>query len=133
MSGDDFFRTRMGNRFYEATMPNIADHLGSIAKSLGELAQLATPLVRTEQPSRRGVRNVGAMLFYEVDREPPEAAWSLASFIVNNDHDGDDDGKGGGINDTALFVIDGLLALDVGATFEHDDGAGGIYRYRRIR
>jgi hypothetical protein len=27
MPGDDFFRTAMGRRFYEATMPKIADQL----------------------------------------------------------------------------------------------------------
>lgn len=27
MAGDDFFKTRMGQRFYEATMPKIADQL----------------------------------------------------------------------------------------------------------
>ena len=27
MAGDDFFKTRMGHRFYEATMPKIADEL----------------------------------------------------------------------------------------------------------
>jgi hypothetical protein len=27
MAGDDFFRTRMGQRFYEATLPKIADQL----------------------------------------------------------------------------------------------------------
>jgi hypothetical protein len=25
MGGDDFFKTRMGHRFYEATMPKIAE------------------------------------------------------------------------------------------------------------
>lgn len=27
MAGDDFFKTRMGQRFYEATMPKIADQI----------------------------------------------------------------------------------------------------------
>ncbi len=27
MAGDDFFKTRMGHRFYEATMPKIAEQL----------------------------------------------------------------------------------------------------------
>jgi len=27
MGGDDFFRTRMGHRFFEATMPKVADEL----------------------------------------------------------------------------------------------------------
>ena len=27
MAGDDFFKTRMGQRFYEAMMPKIADEL----------------------------------------------------------------------------------------------------------
>lgn len=27
MAGDDLFRTRMGQRFYEATLPKIADQL----------------------------------------------------------------------------------------------------------
>jgi hypothetical protein len=33
MAGDDFFKTRMGQRFYEATMPKIADQLERIRQS----------------------------------------------------------------------------------------------------
>lgn len=34
---DDFFRTRMGQRFYEATMPKIADQLERLNANLEAL------------------------------------------------------------------------------------------------
>ncbi len=37
MAGDDFFRTRMGQRFYEATMPKIADQLERMNTNLEAL------------------------------------------------------------------------------------------------
>jgi len=33
MGGDDFFRTRMGARFFEVTVPKIADQLERLAKA----------------------------------------------------------------------------------------------------
>jgi len=35
---DEFFRTRMGQRFYEATMPKIADQLERLNANLEALA-----------------------------------------------------------------------------------------------
>ena len=35
--GDDFFRTQMGHRFYEATMPKIADQLERLNANLEAL------------------------------------------------------------------------------------------------
>ncbi len=35
--GDDFFRTRMGQRFFEATMPKIADQLERLNANLEAL------------------------------------------------------------------------------------------------
>ncbi len=50
----DFFRTRMGQRFYEATMPKIADQLErlntNIESLLAELRKLQTP-VRFDAPA----------------------------------------------------------------------------------
>lgn len=37
MSGDDFFRTQMGHRFYEATMPKIASQLERLNANLEAL------------------------------------------------------------------------------------------------
>lgn len=52
MSGDDFFRSRMGHRFYEATMPKIADQLGRLNANLEAL--LAEIRKRTETPKDAG-------------------------------------------------------------------------------
>ena len=38
MSGPTFFTTRMGQRFFEATMPKIADQLERMHTTLGEIA-----------------------------------------------------------------------------------------------
>jgi hypothetical protein len=38
MPGDEFFKTRMGQRFYEATMPKIADQLERLNANLKALA-----------------------------------------------------------------------------------------------
>lgn len=37
MAGDDFFRTRMGHRFFEATMPKVADELARLNTNLEAL------------------------------------------------------------------------------------------------
>jgi hypothetical protein len=54
MPGDDFFRTRMGQRFYEATMPKIADQLErlntNIEVLIAELQKLQAP-GRNEEPA----------------------------------------------------------------------------------
>jgi len=43
MGGDDFFRTRMGHRFFEATMPKVADELARLNTNLEALvAELRT-------------------------------------------------------------------------------------------
>ena len=39
MSGPAFFQTRMGQIFFEVTMPRIADNLGRLAASLAEIAK----------------------------------------------------------------------------------------------
>ncbi len=54
--GDDFFRTRMGQRFFEATMPKIADQLERLNANLEALvAELrkqgeAPPSAGSQQP-----------------------------------------------------------------------------------
>ena len=54
MAGDDFFKTRMGQRFYEATMPKIADQLErlntNIESLVAELRKLQAP-VRNDAPA----------------------------------------------------------------------------------
>ena len=37
MAGDDFLKTRMGQRFYEATMPKIADQLERLNTNIESL------------------------------------------------------------------------------------------------
>jgi hypothetical protein len=53
MAGDYFFKTRMGQRFYEATMPKIADQLErlntNIETLVAELRRLRSPRVSEEQ------------------------------------------------------------------------------------
>ena len=55
MAGDDFFKTRMGQRFYEATMPKIADQLErlntNIESLIAELRNLRPD--RSEAPALR--------------------------------------------------------------------------------
>jgi len=51
MGGDDFFRTRMGHRFFEATMPKIADELERLNTNLEALV--------AELRMRRTVRDEG--------------------------------------------------------------------------
>ncbi len=57
MAGDDFFKTRMGHRFYEATMPKIADQLErlntNIEALVAELRKLSEPL-RDQAPLHQG-------------------------------------------------------------------------------
>lgn len=57
MGGDDFFRTRMGHRFFESTMPKIAeqlerlnDNLEGIVAELREQRQGAQPPAPSEPP-----------------------------------------------------------------------------------
>jgi len=52
MAGVDFFQTRMGQRFYEATMPKIADQLERLNTNLEALvAELSRSNRATETPS----------------------------------------------------------------------------------
>jgi hypothetical protein len=55
MACDDFFKTRMGQRFYEATMPKIADQLERLNTNIEalvlELRKLSSQ-PRDEEPSR---------------------------------------------------------------------------------
>ncbi len=57
MAGDDFFRTRMGQRFYEATMPKIADQLErlntNIEALVAELRRLSSPVRDQAAPPPR--------------------------------------------------------------------------------
>jgi len=57
MGGDDFFKTRMGHRFYEATMPKIADQLErlnmNIEALVAELRKLSAPVREQAQPPQR--------------------------------------------------------------------------------
>jgi hypothetical protein len=52
----EFFKTRMGQRFYEATMPKIADQLErlntNIEALVAELRRLSSP-VRDQGPPQR--------------------------------------------------------------------------------
>jgi len=55
MSGPQFFQTRMGQKFYEHTMPTIADALEKIAKNSEpdegiDTSQLKDPYVRLDIP-----------------------------------------------------------------------------------
>lgn len=52
MGGDDFFRTRMGQRFFEATMPKIADQIERLNANLEAL--LAELRTRGEAPVSAG-------------------------------------------------------------------------------
>jgi hypothetical protein len=40
VSGPQFFQTRMGQVFFEVTMPKIADHLGRLATTLQTICDL---------------------------------------------------------------------------------------------
>jgi hypothetical protein len=57
MAGDDFSRTRMGQRFYEATMPKIADQLErmntNIEALVAELRRLSSPARDQAAPPQR--------------------------------------------------------------------------------
>ncbi|MEO7736437.1 MAG: hypothetical protein ABIY55_36095 [Kofleriaceae bacterium] len=46
MPGDEFFRTRMGARFYEVTMPAITDKLDRMVHVLASVPQLVGQLDR---------------------------------------------------------------------------------------
>jgi hypothetical protein len=57
MAGDDFFRTRMGHRFFEATMPKIADELERLNTNIEalvvELRRLSSPVRASAAPPQR--------------------------------------------------------------------------------
>lgn len=57
MAGDEFFKTRMGHRFYEATMPKIADQLErlntNIEALVAELRKLSSPARDQAAPPQR--------------------------------------------------------------------------------
>jgi hypothetical protein len=57
MPGDEFFKTRMGQRFYEATMPKIADQLErlntNIEALVAELRRLSPPVRDQATPPQR--------------------------------------------------------------------------------
>lgn len=54
---DEFFKTRMGHRFYEATMPKIADELErlntNIEALVAELRRLSSPVRDKPAPPQR--------------------------------------------------------------------------------
>ncbi len=52
MAGDDFFKTRMGQRFYEATMPKIADQLERLNTNI---ESLVAELRKLQAPAPNGV------------------------------------------------------------------------------
>jgi hypothetical protein len=60
--GDDFFRTRMGQKFFESTAPRIADELARLNRNLEALVALlerrggGVPLDRTTDPADSSVR-----------------------------------------------------------------------------
>lgn len=51
MSGPEFFQTRMGQVFFEVTMPKIAEHLGRLATTL----QLIGDVLRASHAQRADV------------------------------------------------------------------------------
>ena len=55
---DEFFKTRMGQRFYEVTMPKIAEELERLNRNLERLVEaLARPQVADRQkPEGEGQR-----------------------------------------------------------------------------
>jgi hypothetical protein len=59
--GDDFFRTRMGQKFFESTVPRIADELARLNRNLETLVALlqrrgeGVPLDRATEPEGSSV------------------------------------------------------------------------------
>lgn len=51
MGGDEFFKTRMGHRFFEATMPKIADQLERLNTNLEALIAELREHRRKERPA----------------------------------------------------------------------------------
>jgi len=49
---DDFFRTRMGHRFFEATMPKIADQLERLNTNLEAIVAELRMLREATKPDR---------------------------------------------------------------------------------
>jgi hypothetical protein len=60
--GADFFRTRMGQKFFESTVPRIADELARLNRNLETLVALleqrggGVPLDRATQPEDSSVQ-----------------------------------------------------------------------------
>jgi hypothetical protein len=61
--GDDFFRTRMGQRFFESTMPRIADELARLNRNLEALVALLDQRGGGTRPDDDGAE--------PVDKPPP--------------------------------------------------------------
>ncbi len=53
MSDSDFFKTRMGHRFYEATMPRIAEQLEPLNANLEALIAELRKLSTKPEPERQ--------------------------------------------------------------------------------
>jgi len=51
MSGPEFFQTRMGARFYEGTMPKIAEQLERLNDNLEALIEMVRDGRRHDQPT----------------------------------------------------------------------------------
>jgi hypothetical protein len=52
MNGGEFFRTRMGQQFYDVTMPKIADGLGSLNTTLHAILVELRALNERANPAR---------------------------------------------------------------------------------
>ena len=50
MAGSEFFQTSMGKRFYQGTMPRIADSLEQIADSLEQIAKSLENMSKDKDP-----------------------------------------------------------------------------------
>jgi hypothetical protein len=61
---DEFFRTRMGHRFFEATMPKIADQLERLNTNLEALIAELREHRRKERPAEPAVEGTAG----EADR-----------------------------------------------------------------
>lgn len=53
---DDFFRSRMGHRFYEATMPKMADELERLNTNIENLVDELRKLRETREADRNATK-----------------------------------------------------------------------------
>lgn len=83
-----FFETRMGHTFYEATMPSIAQSLKSIAQSLRTIETLASRFsgsIRTDQKAdveQRVVAGYEAKAFDEKVNKLISEGWVVIEIVL---------------------------------------------------